>query len=468
MLRRYAATLHLALASVDAISAATLFIVLTAVRYGADRWEEAWRVQGIDPMFAAFAYGASWVAVLWIRGLYRLRARLSARREFADVALAAITLAIGVFAVLYWIRLPDVSRVFLLLLFPSQILLTYALRLAIRYLFARLRERGLNVRHALIVGANAPGAWFAGLLAQHRDLGLRVVGYLALEGDDPVAAALPAPVLGGVEAIETILHGRVVDEVILCLQPSQSHLLEPLTRICQEEGKIVRIPMTDRLVVPGGLVDWLGDVPIVSLVYGPDRLVGLVIKRLLDVIGSLLGLLVLSPVLLLVAIAIRASEGAPILFTQTRIGLHGRPFSIYKFRTMAVDAEDRYLEVAPLSDSRGAAFKMTNDPRVTRIGRFLRRSSIDEFPQLLNVLRGEMSLVGPRPAPPREVEGYDVWHRRRLAMKPGITGLWQVEARRDEDFDRRARLDLAYIDRWSVWLDLKIMLRTPLAMFEGR
>jgi lipopolysaccharide/colanic/teichoic acid biosynthesis glycosyltransferase len=163
-----------------------------------------------------------------------------------------------------------------------------------------------------------------------------------------------------------------------------------------------------------------------------------------------------------------ALDGRPIVFRQTRVGLHGRPFSVVKFRTMVPDAEDRLEELEELNEIKGHAFKLTNDPRMTRTGAFLRKTSIDELPQLWNVIRGEMSLVGPRPPLPREVAGYDLWHRRRLSMKPGITGLWQVAARGDDDFDRWVALDLAYIDRWSVWLDLKIMLRTIPAMLQGR
>jgi lipopolysaccharide/colanic/teichoic acid biosynthesis glycosyltransferase len=163
---------------------------------------------------------------------------------------------------------------------------------------------------------------------------------------------------------------------------------------------------------------------------------------------------------------IRTREGPPIFFRQVRVGLHGRRFEVLKFRTMSIDAEERYEELVDKSDPR--AFKLVDDPRITSTGRFLRRTSLDELPQLWNVLKGEMSLVGPRPAPPREVEAYDLWHRRRLSMKPGITGLWQVTARRSEVFDDRAQLDLSYIDRWSLWLDLKILARTIPAAFEGR
>jgi exopolysaccharide biosynthesis polyprenyl glycosylphosphotransferase len=215
-----------------------------------------------------------------------------------------------------------------------------------------------------------------------------------------------------------------------------------------------------------GHVEDLDGTPVYSLVSGPDRVLALAIKRTVDLGVSALLLLVLSPVFAVIALTIRLRDGSPILFRQRRVGLHGRPFMVLKFRTMMADAEDRYGEMVGLSDPR--AFKVTNDPRVTKTGAFLRRTSLDELPQFWNVLRGEMSLVGPRPAPPREVEGYDVWHRRRLSMKPGMTGLWQVTARRDDDFENRATLDLSYIDRWSLWLDFTIMLRTIPAALEGR
>jgi exopolysaccharide biosynthesis polyprenyl glycosylphosphotransferase len=268
-------------------------------------------------------------------------------------------------------------------------------------------------------------------------------------------------VLGRVEDIEHVLHTMVVDEVAICLPPSDLQLVEPITRLCEDEGKIVRIP-TDEigLTLPGARAEDFDGIRVLSLVYGPDRALALFGKRLLDIAIAVTGIVVLSPLFGAVAFTMLISEGRPVIFRQVRVGLHGRLFSIVKFRTMTRDAEARYEEVAALSDTRGAAFKMTNDPRITRLGRFLRKTSIDELPQLWNVLLGSMSIVGPRPAPSREVEGYDIWHRRRLSMKPGITGLWQVEARFDEEFDHRARLDLTYIDRWSIWLDIKIIART--------
>jgi lipopolysaccharide/colanic/teichoic acid biosynthesis glycosyltransferase len=176
----------------------------------------------------------------------------------------------------------------------------------------------------------------------------------------------------------------------------------------------------------------------------------------------------LAPLLAFVGVLIRAVDGGPILFRQTRIGLDGRPFQLIKFRTMEAGAEDRLEELMARNEINGPAFKVTDDPRLTRTGRALRATSLDELPQIWNVLRDEMSLVGPRPPLPREVDAYDPWHHRRLAVKPGITGLWQVQARAGEDFDQRVELDLEYIERWSLWLDLEIMVRTVPAMVKGR
>jgi len=191
-------------------------------------------------------------------------------------------------------------------------------------------------------------------------------------------------------------------------------------------------------------------------------------KRLFDVVFGGVALVGLAPLLALVGLLIRVVDGGPVLFRQTRIGLHGRPFQLIKFRTMEPGAENRLDELMARNEIRGPAFKVTDDPRLTRTGRVLRATSLDELPQIWNVLRDQMSLVGPRPPLPWEVDAYDPWHRRRLAVKPGITGLWQVQARQGEDFDQRVQLDLDYIDRWSMWLDLEIIARTIPAMFKGR
>ena len=191
-------------------------------------------------------------------------------------------------------------------------------------------------------------------------------------------------------------------------------------------------------------------------------------KRAFDLVVGGTALVLLTPLLGVVALVIRVADGGPVIFRQTRVGLAGRPFQLIKFRTMERDAEDRLDELMARNEISGPAFKVTDDPRLTRTGRVLRAASIDELPQLWNVLCDDMSLVGPRPPLPREVDAYDPWHRRRLAVKPGITGLWQVHAREGQDFDQRVELDLEYIERRSMRLDLEILVRTIPAMFKGR
>jgi exopolysaccharide biosynthesis polyprenyl glycosylphosphotransferase len=275
------------------------------------------------------------------------------------------------------------------------------------------------------------------------------------------------PYLGPIESVQKVLYRSVVDEVAICLPFSEWPQVQEIATACEEMGKIVRIPL-DVPAVGSGLhfVEDLDGTAVLSLVQGPDRVLALAVKRLIDIVASAVGLIVMSPVLAGVAAYVWIKDGRPVLFKQTRIGMHGRPFQIYKFRTMVRDAEDRLGEIQHLSVISGPAFKIPDDPRITRWGRWLRRTSLDELPQLLNVLKGEMSLVGPRPAPPREVAGYDLWHRRRLSMKPGMTGLWQLSSRSNADFDARARLDLDYIDRWSLWLDLRIVARTLPAVLQ--
>jgi len=445
----------------DALSATLLFLGVSIFRFGPASWQQYWSDLGVDARVAALLYGGGWVAVLLLFGLYRLRARWSARTEVVDVARAVLVLAVSTFVLLFWLKLPNVSRQFLLLLFPAQVVLTIASRFVLRWMFATARARGMSRRFMLVVGTGPEAESFADRIEARREMGLHVIGHLGESDRGRRGRPLRRPTLGRLEDIETVLHTSVVDEVAICLAPEQLALVEPITRLCEDEGRIVRIPASATgLTLPGARIEQFDGIRIMSLVYGPDRVLALMAKRALDIVLSVVGLVLLSPLFLVVSLILIVAEGRPVMFRQVRIGVHGRPFTIAKFRTMTTDAEARYEDVVALSDTRGAAFKMRNDPRVTRVGAFLRKTSIDELPQLWNVLRGDMSIVGPRPAPPREVDEYDVWHRRRLSMKPGITGLWQVEARFDEEFDTRARLDLTYIDRWSIWLDLRIIAKT--------
>jgi exopolysaccharide biosynthesis polyprenyl glycosylphosphotransferase len=468
VVRRHTTALRAALMAGDFAGAVALFVVLSVARYG-EAWQEAWARLGGNPWLAATAFASGWVVLVWFGGLYRVRARWSLRTEAVGLLRATAVLLLATITLLFVIKISDASRLLIGVLFVALAASAIVSRVALRAMFAWLRRRGYMTRNMLVLGANAAGQEFADRIERHPDLGIRVIGHLA--APDGAAQGLTRPVIGRLEQIESVLHNQVVDEVAVCLPVTSWDLVEPVTRLCAGEGKVVRIP-GDGVGpgIPGGYVEDFDGTAVVSLVYGPDRAVSLLIKRVTDLVISGAAIALLSPLFAFIALRIRALDGGPVVFRQIRVGLHGRRFELLKFRTMHTDAEERLAELESLNEISGRAFKVTNDPRLTRSGSFLRRTGLDELPQLINVLRGEMSLVGPRPPLPVEVDGYDVWHRRRLSMKPGITGLWQVSARREPDFDRWVRLDLEYIDRWSLLLDFKILLRTIPAVVnqEGR
>jgi exopolysaccharide biosynthesis polyprenyl glycosylphosphotransferase len=273
-----------------------------------------------------------------------------------------------------------------------------------------------------------------------------------------------------VRRLETIMSEHPVDEVLVILPPkSYGPLVEKIVSRCEEEGVMVRVRAElFELRTAKAYADDLEGLPILTIRSGPHDDWGLLTKRLIDIVGSAILLLMLAPLFLLVALVIKLDSAGPVFFSQERIGLNKRRFRILKFRTMIEGAEKRQAELEEQNEARGPVFKIKNDPRMTRVGRFLRRFSIDELPQLVNVLRGEMSLVGPRPLPVRDVERIDVAaQKRRFSIKPGLTCLWQVNGRSDIGFDEWVRLDLQYIDHWSLGLDMLILLKTIPAVFRG-
>lgn len=467
VIRRHVNALRVALTTADAASSILLFVALSSFILGID-WRRKWEVStGTDPFVPALAYALVWTGASWLVGMYRLRSNWTIAGDLRETVRLGAIVACATIITIFILNLDEVSRPLIVSLILGQMAITFVSRLSIRAIFGWLRIRGYNTRQILVLGTGETARSFANLIHRHQELGLDIAGYL--RPHERGSVVVDGPILGGIDDLVRIFHERVIDEVAICLPVSDWEYIEPATVLCREEGKAVRIPLADiGLAWFAGHVEDLDGVPVLSHVHVPDQTIGLVAKKAIDVALAVVGIIVLSPLFAVVAAVMIATEGRPVFFRQVRVGLQGRPFTIVKFRTMVADAEDRYAEIAAKSDTQGAAFKMTNDPRITRLGAFLRRTSIDELPQLWNVLRGQMSIVGPRPAPPREVADYDIWHRRRLSMKPGITGLWQVEARLDESFDRRAALDLRYIDGWSVWLDLKIILRTIPAMLQGR
>ena len=470
MIRRHALAFRTTLMLADAGLAIALAVLLSVLRFG--RREALPNLDAALPDSRAIVlvFAGGWVAVLWMHGLYRSRALWTIRSEARDMLRATLTFAVATLAFLFVFKLPDVSRLLLVFLFPSMAAMALATRIGLRLLLERLRGRGHNTRFMLVVGANERAQQFADLVECHQELGIKVIGHLeGMPKDNGVV--LTRTQLGTLDELMSILHSKVVDEVAICLPFSEQETIDDIARLCQEEGKIVRIPVAVlERTLSSGRIEQIDGLPVLSLVSGTDRVLGLAAKRALDLAGSAFLLLVLSPLFALLAVLVRLDSPGSAFFGQERVGLHGRTFRVLKFRTMGSDAEQRLDDLRPLNAIHGHAFKMERDPRVTRIGRFLRRTSLDELPQLWNVLRGQMSLVGPRPPLGREVAQYAVWHRRRLSMKPGMTGLWQIDARRNPEFDHWVKKDLEYIDGWSLWLDFKIIARTVPAMIrsEGR
>ncbi|HEV2844792.1 MAG TPA: sugar transferase, partial [Thermoanaerobaculia bacterium] len=269
--------------------------------------------------------------------------------------------------------------------------------------------------------------------------------------------------------IPRVVEHHVVDDVIFAVTRRDLDRLEDLFLSLQEQGIRTRFAM-DLFPHTRARVELedLDGMPLMSFATTPTNQFQLMAKRGLDVVLASLLLMLAMPIVGLIALVIKLTSGGSVLFRQTRCGLNGRIFTLYKFRTMVADAEERRLDLLHLNEMNGPVFKLRSDPRVTSFGRFLRRFSLDEVPQFWNVLRGDMSLVGPRPPIPEEVAKYQRWQRRRLAMKPGLTCLWQVSGRNDLDFDRWMQLDLEYIDSWTPLLDLKILLKTIPAVLSGK
>jgi exopolysaccharide biosynthesis polyprenyl glycosylphosphotransferase len=465
MIRRHATLLRVAFALLDAVGALGALVLAGSIRFTDGTAFDAFRQAVPDWELATAAFVMLWPAALWSQGLYRIRARLTVYREVTDIARSTVVFALIVLSLLFVLKLPDVSRGVLVLVFPGVGLFALASRYVLREALAMLRRRGRNTRYVLVLGTTDQAQRFADLIESQAELGLQVIGHLKTDGD---RSAVSRKVLGDLDDLADILHEAVVDEVAICLPVMQWELIDSLSRMCEEEGKIVRIPMyVLEHTLSAGRVEEVDGLPIYSLVTGPERELAFVFKRLVDVVGSVVLLVLVAPVVALISLAIRLDSSGPIYFHQERVGIHGRRFRVLKFRTMVADAEARLESLQHRNEIAGPAFKVTDDPRITRAGRFLRATSLDELPQLWNVLRGEMSLVGPRPPLPSEVAAYDIWHRRRLSMKPGITGLWQVAHRRARDFDRWVEADLEYIDGWSLWLDFSILARTIPAVLRG-
>jgi exopolysaccharide biosynthesis polyprenyl glycosylphosphotransferase len=420
-------------------------------------------------IFGLFAL--AWHFYFSVFGLYRSR-RLSPQRiEIVDViratALGMVTILVG--SMLFHIRMVTVSFVGLFWLISAST--TVGSRTLMRATLARVRRRGHNLRQLLIVGSNSRALEFCREIESHPDLGYRIIGFVDQEWPGLGEVKLGGhPVISDFAGLPHFIRKNVVDEVVVAL-PMRSLYGDAsrIAELCEEQGIAVRLlsNVFNLKLAKAKAEQWEGDPHIT---HGAGFVEGwpIIVKRTLDFTISLVVLVLISPVLLVTAILIKLTSPGPVFFMQNRIGLNKRRFRIFKFRTMVLDAEQKIGELEHMNEVSGPVFKIKNDPRITPIGKFLRKLSIDELPQLFNVLSGDMSLVGPRPLPVRDYEGFSKdWQRRRFSVRPGITCLWQIMGRSSIPFERWMELDLEYIDRWSLWLDLSILVRTIPAVFRG-
>lgn len=368
---------------------------------------------------------------------------------------------------LYFVRGEIISRGVVLLTLGFTTLLICTRRLVWRAIVYRRYDRGIETRNILVVGTGRVGQALRHHIESIRHLGYTFKGFVHVPGLDTDSAVNSSEVLGSIDHVLDLARKHFVDEIFLSA-PCERGLVKRLVEQAREASVDIRVvpDLYDGLAW-NSPVEYIGQFPTIPLHRGEAPVIGMMLKRMLDIAISSLGLVVLSPVLLGVAIAVRLDSHGPILYASDRIGKKGRVFQCVKFRTMVQDAEKRRAEILHMNERDSVLFKITNDPRITKVGRLLRKYSLDELPQLVNVLRGDMSLVGPRPPIASEVKRYELNHLRRLDVVPGITGLWQVQARQDPSFDSYISLDTAYIENWSLWLDIKILIRTVTVVLTG-
>jgi exopolysaccharide biosynthesis polyprenyl glycosylphosphotransferase len=459
-IRRRSARRILLRVVVDGMAVSAALFIASIIRFemGLFVFDERAPAESVDYMVLTLALTPIWLVLFWLYGLYEPRQVLSPVNEFKQVFHGVIAGSVLIFLVDSILRL-NVSRAWALVSMVCGLVIVGGERLLVRKVLHFMRRRGGDATRTIILGANQEARTVAQTLEREAWLGYRIVGFV----DDTVPAGQPLPedVIGRTEDLKELIaeHGAT-----MVLVASSATDTSKLNRLLWELQTV-----DVDLQITSGTVDLMASRMIVQSVAGVPllfvRRTGInrgqrALKRTMDVVGSFLGLIVLSPFLIGVALWIKKDSEGSAFFGQVRSGQNGETFMCWKFRTMVKDAEEKLVELEHLSEGPGLLFKLKDDPRVTKAGKFLRRYSLDELPQLWNVLKGEMSLVGPRPALPSEVEQYDDWVANRLRVKPGMTGLWQVSGRTETSFADYVRYDLFYIQNWSLSLDLWILWRT--------
>lgn len=404
----------------------------------------------------------SWAFVLSTFWLYRSKRLASWKDEFVDVSRAVAFCSLILATLILLAEWKVFPKRFLLIFAVTSFILMFAIRLFKRKMLKEFRLHGRNLRSVVVIGAGVRGQKIVELITENPDIGYKFCGFV----DDLKVSG----VLGNLSEISRVLAENVIDEIIICLPIKTFYdQMETIAKAAEEQGITVRV-YSDlfNLKLSQSVAGEIGDAPILSLYPTTSSQWQQFVKNSIDFVGGLVLLILLSPLLLAIAILIKLTSDGPAIFVQERVGFNKRRFKMFKFRTMVADAVARQRDLEKLNEADGPVFKIKNDPRVTTVGIWLRKTSLDELPQLFNVLLGDLSLVGPRPLPERDFQRFDKsWFNRRFSVKPGITCIWQISGRSETSFDEWIVQDLEYIDKWSLTLDLKILFMTIPSVLRG-
>jgi len=419
-----------------------------------------------DYQFLLFIIVPLWGVLLYYYGAYEAIRVKSLSEILSPIFKTVLTGGVVLMTILYIGKMEFVPRTMLLLFLCFNAVLLSTAKISTYLLVRYIRGKGFNFRTVLIVGTGKQAEYYARMLAEHREWGMRVMGFVSLDDDEEETGNLN--IIGTLDQFKEIITNEQVDEVAFVVPRRWLDRIEDQILLCEQVGVKASIlaDFYPNTIARMNLNELMG-VPL--LVFDPTYRFedALAVKRVFDVLVASVIFVLTLPLFIAASLLIKLTSPGPIFFTQERCGLNGRRFRMLKFRTMVKDAETMKDRLKEFNEMRGPVFKMKSDPRITPVGRFLRKYSIDELPQILNVLKGDMSIVGPRPPIPAEVEKYEIWQRRRLSVRPGLTCFWQVNGRNKLDFEEWMKLDLQYIDNWSFKEDMKIILKTIPAVLKG-
>ncbi len=405
----------------------------------------------------------------YLHGFYTFGRTITRGEIFTQTIQSAVIVLVCMTLIIFAFKVEEMSRLFVATFGSTYALTAIIAKVGMKSIVGQLQSKGYNVSNVLIIGTGRQAKYLIDHITAQSDLGYKIIGCIDVDKSMVGKDVLGIPILGTVDQLDDLIVQRQIDEVFFAMPVHLVDNVQEFIWSCEEVG--IRFSLMTDFIQPSiamTSVRYFLGIPVLTFSTTPSAVGQLLVKALMDRVLAGLGLLILSPVFLCIAIAIKITSRGPVFFVQKRAGLNGRVFEFFKFRTMVKNAEDLKSELEGLNEMNGPVFKITNDPRVTNIGRFLRKTSVDELPQLINVFLGDMSLVGPRPPIPDEVKKYERWQRRRLSMRPGITCIWQVSGRNEIDFDQWMKLDLKYIDNWSLKLDFVILMKTIPVVLSGR